>query len=68
MALKYLPSGIRLSNDSLYKSLNLLQLKDIHELERAMYMHRVQQGTIHPYPFGPYLPDIFKQKKIISTS
>ena len=53
MTVKHLPSGVRLSNDSLYKSINLLQLKDIFELELAKYMHYAQQSTL-------YLPSIIK--------
>ena len=40
MAFHNFPEGVRISNDTLYKSLGLLQLKDIYNLELANFMHK----------------------------
>ena len=41
MVLKNLPENTRISNAAIYKSLNLLQLKDIYNLELGKFMQKV---------------------------
>ena len=41
MGLKNFPEGIRISNATIYKTFNILQLKDIYNLELAKFMHKV---------------------------
>ena len=64
MVFRNFPEGVRISNDTLYKSLGLLQLKEIYELELAKFMHKAYYKalphclndmftrieTIHHYP------------------
>ena len=40
MIFRNFPEGLRISNDTMFKSLGLLQLKDIYELELAKFMHK----------------------------
>ena len=68
---------MRLSNATLYKSLNLLQLKDIYDLELAKFMHRAHQrtlpsnlnnmftpiNTVHRYPTSSVKSRVFFQHK-----
>ena len=46
MTLKHMPAEIRLSTKTLIKSTNILQLKEIYELELAKFMHRAANGDL----------------------
>ena len=46
MGLKNFPVGIRISNATIYKTFNLLQLNDIFNLELAKFMHKVHHNTL----------------------
>ena len=46
MIFRNFPEGLRISNDTMFKSLGLLQLKDIYELELAKFMHKVHHNTL----------------------
>ena len=41
-----MPTQIRLSTKTLFKSTNILQLKEIYELELAKFMHRAANGDL----------------------
>ena len=46
MGLKNFPVGIWISNATIYKTFDLLQLKDIYNLELAKFMHKVHHNTL----------------------
>ena len=46
MGLKNFPEGIRISNATIYKTFNILQLKDIYNLELAKFMHKVHHKSL----------------------
>ena len=46
MTLKHMPQQIRLSTKTLFKSVNLLQLKDIAQLELAKFMHQATNNNL----------------------
>ena len=46
MTLKNMPPQIRLSTKTLFKSVNVLQLKDIFQLELAKFMHKAVNDTL----------------------
>ena len=46
MTLKNMPSEVRLSTKTLFKSINILQLKDIFQLELAKFMHRASNNDL----------------------
>ena len=46
MGLKNFPVGIWISNATIYKTFDLLQLKDIYNLELAKFMHKVYHNTL----------------------
>ena len=46
MILSNMPHEFRLSTDTIYKSLNLLQLKDIYRLELAKFMHKANSNAL----------------------
>ena len=76
MVFRNFPDGIRISNDTLYKSLNLLQLKDIYKLELAKFMHKAYYSalphclnnmftkieSIHRYPTSSSRNRVYYQK------
>ena len=82
MALKNMPSDTRLSNDSIYKSLNLLQLKDIYRLELVKFMHKAHYNAlpdclnnmfcrisnIHRYPTSSSRNRVFRQGISLTAS
>ena len=48
MTLKNMPSQMRLSTKPLFKSVNILQLKDIFHLELAKFMHQATNNNLPP--------------------
>ena len=46
MGLKNFPVGIWISNATIYKTFDLLQLKDIYNLELAKFMHKFHNNTL----------------------
>ena len=46
MTLKNMPAEIRLSTKTLFKSVDLLQLKDIFKLELAKFMHQANYDNL----------------------
>ena len=46
MGLKNFPEGIRLSNATIFKTFDLLQLNDIFNLELAKFMHKVHHNAL----------------------
>ena len=54
MTLRNTPNNFRLSNNTLYKSLNLLKISDIYKFELAKIMHRDNNNSL-----PTFLQDIF---------
>ena len=46
MTLKHMPTQFRLCTKTLFKSVGILQIKDIYELELAKFMHRAANGDL----------------------
>ena len=46
MTLKNTPNNFRLSNNTPYKSLNLLKISDIYKFEQAKIMHRANNNLL----------------------
>ena len=46
MGLKNFPVGVWISNAVIYKTFDLLQLKDIYNLELGKFMHKVHHNTL----------------------
>ena len=46
MGLKNFPEGIRISNATIYKTFDLLQTKDIYNLELAKFMYKVHYKSL----------------------
>ena len=44
--LSNMPNEFRLSNNTIYKSLNLLKLKDLYRLELAKFMHKANNNAL----------------------
>ena len=77
LTLKNMPPLIRLSTKTLFKSVNLLQLKDIFQLELAKFMHKASNNalptnlnqmftrisSIHRYPTSSSRKRVFVKPK-----
>ena len=82
MVLNHTPEQIRISNATIYKSLNILQLKDIYNLELGKFMHKAYYralpsclndmftriDTVHRYPTSSSRNRVFYQNRTLSAS
>ena len=82
MVLKHFPSETRLSNNCIYKSINLLQLKEIYKLELAKFMHKAYYkalpeclnnmftriNTVHRYPTSSSTNRVFYQHRTMTVA
>ena len=82
MILSNMPGETRLSNDSIFKSLNLLKFKDIYRLELGKFMHKAYYNSlpeclnnmfnrisnIHRYPTSSSRSRVFYQEISITAT
>ena len=82
MVLQNLPEDIYLSNDTIYGSLGLLQLRDIYNLELGKFMHKAfynalpkslndmfkKINSVHNYPTSSSRNNTFYEKLSLTTS
>ena len=82
MVLKNLPSDLRISKATIYKSLDILQLKDIYHLELGKFMHKANYralplnlnnmftriDTVHRYPTSSSRNRVFYQSRALTSA
>ena len=67
MTLKNVPSQIRLSSKTLFKSVNILELKDIYQLELAKFMHKAANNDL-PYNLNQMFTRISSMRRYPTSS
>ena len=82
MILKNLPENMRISNASIFKSLNILQLNDIYNLELGKFMHKAYYralpqnlnnmftriDSVHRYPTSSSRNRVYYQNRSLTAS
>ena len=82
MVLSNLPEQVRVSNATIYKSLDILQLKDIYNLELGKFMHKAYYralplclnnmftriDAVHRYPTSSSRNRVFYRNRTITAS
>ena len=82
MVQKNLPENMRISNPAIFKSLNILQLKDIYSLELGKFMHKAYYrdlpdnlnnmftriDSVHRYPTSSSRNRVYYQNRTITSA